>query len=130
MDELAILKQTDDFESEANERIKIIKWLSNKEKAELLPRVTYDRLALQKYEEIQDITVNLLSDERDNALEERDIYKNELEKSDAHNEENIKNALKSLRKNKPLIVSNERTKRKFLKTLELLTRTNRKAINS
>jgi hypothetical protein len=65
--------------------------LSNKEKAELLPRVTYDRLALQKYEEIQDITVNLLSDERDNALEERDIYKNELEKSDAHNEENIKN---------------------------------------
>jgi hypothetical protein len=25
MDELAILKQTDDFESEANERIKIIK---------------------------------------------------------------------------------------------------------
>ncbi len=130
MDELAILKQTDDFESEANERIKIIKWLSNKEKAELLPRVTYDRLALQKYEEIQDITVNLLSDERDNALEFRDIYKNELEKSDAHNEENIKNALKSLRKNKPLIVSNERTKRKFLKTLELLTRTNRKAINS
>ncbi len=91
MDELAILKQTDDFESEANERIKIIKWLSNKEKAELLPRVTYDRLALQKYEEIQDITVNLLSDERDNALEFRDIYKNELEKSDAHNEENIKN---------------------------------------
>jgi hypothetical protein len=104
--------------------------LSNKEKAELLPRVTYDRLALQKYEEIQDITVNLLSDERDNALEFRDIYKNELEKSDAHNEENIKNALKSLRKNKPLIVSNERTKRKFLKTLELLTRINRKAIKS
>jgi hypothetical protein len=111
MDELAILKQTNDFKSEANEQISLIKSFSTKEKAEILPQVTYDRLVLQKYKEIQDITINRVSDERDNALEERDIYKNELEKFDAYNEENVKNTLKSLRKNKPLIVSNERTKK-------------------
>jgi hypothetical protein len=46
------------------------------------------------------------------------------------NEENVKNALKSLRKNKTIIVSNERTKEEFLKTLELLQQTNSKALKS
>jgi hypothetical protein len=86
MNELAIIRQTNDFKSEANVQIKLIKSLSNKEKAELLPQVTKDRLVLQKYKEIQDITVNRLAEERDNALNERDIYKNELKKTDAYNE--------------------------------------------
>jgi hypothetical protein len=40
MNELAIIRQTNDFKSEANVQIKLIKSLSNKEKAELLPQVT------------------------------------------------------------------------------------------
>ncbi len=76
MDQLAILKQINDFKSEANEQIKLIKSLSTKEKAKLLPQVTYDRFVLQKYKQIQEITVNRIVEERDNAIEERDIYKN------------------------------------------------------
>jgi hypothetical protein len=47
MDELAIIRQSNDFKSEASQQIKLIKKLSNREKAEILPQVTFDRLVLQ-----------------------------------------------------------------------------------
>jgi hypothetical protein len=53
-----------------------------------------------------------------------------LEKTDAYNEQNVKNALKDLRKDssKQIIISNERTEKEFLRTLELLKKTNHKSI--
>jgi hypothetical protein len=54
-------------------------------------------VALQKYKEIQNIAVNRLAEERNEAICEKDIYRRKLEKSDAYNEQNVKNALKELK---------------------------------
>ncbi len=65
MNDLTIVRQTDHFRSELLEQAKIFKSLFDKDKAKVGKQVLYDKVALQKYKEIQDITVNRLAEERD-----------------------------------------------------------------
>jgi hypothetical protein len=128
MNDLTIVRQTDHFRSELLEQTKIFKSLFEKDKAKVGKQVLYDKVALRKYKEAQDITVNRLAEERDEAICEKDIYRRELEKTDTYSEQNVKSALKDLRKDssKQIIISNERTEKEFLRTLELLKKTNQK----
>lgn len=131
MDDLKIIRQTDDFRSEVTENINMYRTLSLKEKAEVGKQLIYDKIALQKYKEIQDITVCRLVDEKDQIGSERDIYKNELQKTDSYDQKKVQKMIDLQSKNKKaIVVSNEKNKIEILKTLEILKQTNQKSVSS